>query len=296
MIWLTWRQHRAQLLSTAALLLIIGGGLLVHGLGTADLRGDLTGPDLESAVSGHFRAAYQVLGWLPLLPGLIGLFWGAPLVARELERGTHRLAWTQSVTRRRWLVAKLGGLGLVATAGGLAVGFVVDTWLSTFEGTRFGERIGDAALFSSSGVAAGAWWLFAFTLGAAAGAVVRKLLPALAVTIAVFLVVMFVFFDLRTSFAEPERLVDPQGIPAGLVTGSAYVAPDGTEVADIPECADVHRDDMSACVNGSDYTSVLYVQPETRYWQFQWTEAGILLGAALLLGGVVAYRVVRRPL
>ena len=50
------------------------------------------------------------------LPALIGLFWGAPLIARELEAGTHRLVWNQSVTRGRWLAVKLGLIGLAAAA------------------------------------------------------------------------------------------------------------------------------------------------------------------------------------
>ncbi len=294
MIWLTWRQHRAQLLTTAALLLLIGTGLLVHGLGTADLRAGLSGSDLDNAVGDHFQSAYQVLGWLPVLPGIVGLFWGAPLVSRELEQGTHRLAWTQSVTRRHWLAAKLGGLGLVAAAGGLAVGFMVNSWLSTLEGTQFSERIGDAALFGGSGVASGAWWLFAFMLGAAAGAASRKLLPALAVTAALYFVTMYLFFDFRGEYAEPVRVVDPQTIPAGLATGSAWIAPDGAEVAQVPECANETRDSYLPCVENSGYKSVIYLQPETRYWQFQWTEAGILLGASLMLGAVVVYRVARR--
>jgi hypothetical protein len=293
MIWLTWRQHRAQLLTTAALLLLIGTGLLVHGLGTADLRAGLSGPDLDNAVGDHFQSAYQLLGWLPVLPGIVGLFWGAPLVSRELERGTHRLAWTQSVTRSHWLAAKLGGLGLVAAAAGLAVGFMVDSWLSTFEGSRFDERIGDAALFGSSGVVAGAWWLFAFMLGAAVGAVARKLLPALAVTAALYFLTMYLFFDFRGDYAEPVRVVGDT-VPAGLVTGSAWLAPDGAEVAQVPQCANASRDDYVGCVKASDYRSVLYVQPESRYWQFQWTEAGILLAASLMLGAVVVHRVARK--
>ena len=52
-------------------------------------------------------------------PALIGIFWGAPLVTRELEAGTFRLAWNQSVTRARWMAVKLGliGLAAMATAG-----------------------------------------------------------------------------------------------------------------------------------------------------------------------------------
>jgi len=33
------------------------------------------------------------------VPLLIGMFWGAPLISREFEAGTFRLAWTQGVTR-----------------------------------------------------------------------------------------------------------------------------------------------------------------------------------------------------
>jgi hypothetical protein len=115
------------------------------------------------------------------------MFWGAPLLARELERGTQRLAWTQSVTRPRWLVAKLGWLGLAVTVAGLALGLMVTAWLSSTGGDRFG----DSTMFGATGVAAGAWWLFSFLLGASAGGIVRRLLPAMVVTIAVFLVVLF---------------------------------------------------------------------------------------------------------
>ena len=65
-----------------------------------------------------------------LAPALIGLFWGAPLIARELETGTYRLAWNQSVTRSRWTLAKLGigGLASVAVAGLLSL--MITWWAS----------------------------------------------------------------------------------------------------------------------------------------------------------------------
>jgi hypothetical protein len=55
------------------------------------------------------------------------MFWGAPLIARELETGTFRLAWTQSVNRMRWLLVKMGLVGLAAmvVAGGLSL---MSTW------------------------------------------------------------------------------------------------------------------------------------------------------------------------
>lgn len=296
MMWLTWRQHRMQLLITVGFLLVLGGVLLVHGLQIADDAAGLSGTDLDNAVGDKFQSAYQLLSWLPVLPGVIGLFWGAPIVAREFERGTHKLVWTQSVTRRRWLVAKLAGLGAVAGLSGLVLGAIINAWLSTFEGSQYADIIGDDALFGSSGVAAGAWWIFAFALGAASGSVIRKLLPALAVTAALYFVVMFLFFGFRRDYAEPVRVVDPQTMPAGMVTGGPWIAPDGTEVAQVPICESEPGDTYLSCVRDFGYKSVLYVQPESRYWQFQWTEAGILFGAALLLGAVVVHRVARRPL
>ena len=296
MIWLTWRQHRAQLLVTTALLLVLGALLLVSALRAVDVGAGLSGADLDDALRDNFRSTYQMLSWLPIVPGLVGLFWGAPIVAREFERGTHKLAWTQSVTRTRWLAAKLAGLGILAGLAGLGLGAMIDGWLSAFDGTQYVQVLGDSALFGSSGVAAGAWWFFAFMLGAASGAVFRKLLPALAVTAGLYFVVMFLFFGFRRDYAEPVRVVAPPTMPAGLVTGTAYLAPDGTETADVPSCANEDRDSYLPCIADSGYESVFYLQPESRYWRFQWTEAGLLLGASVLLGGVVVYRVARRPL
>ena len=52
------------------------------------------------------RSPYDVVfllstGIILLTPAVIGLFWGAPLIARELETGTAALAWNQSVTDRK---------------------------------------------------------------------------------------------------------------------------------------------------------------------------------------------------
>jgi hypothetical protein len=270
MMWLTWRQHRAQVLSTAGVLLVVGVLMLVQGDGAATL-----------------------LGWLPVLPMLAGIFWGAPLLARELERGTHRLAWTQSVTRPRWLVAKLGWLGLAVTVAGLALGLMVTAWLTETGGDHFG----DSAMFGATGIAAGAWWLFAFLLGASAGGLVRRLLPAMAVTIVVFVVVLFGIFQARDVYAEPQRWVSDSEWEAGdkLVTGGAWLTPSGAEVDEPDVCADADNRTYLTCVREAGYRSVTYYQPATQYWRFQWTETGILLLGAVLLAGPVVYRVLRRP-
>lgn len=296
MFWLTWRQHRAQVLVTAAFLVALGTFLLVHGLGTADVAAGVAADRLEGALDGRFAAVYTYLSWLPVVPLLAGMFWGAPLIAREAEAGTLRLAWTQSVTRARWLGVKFGVLGLAVTAAGLAVGAMVGAWLDTFDGTRFADRFGDPAFFAATGTAGGAWWLFAFALGAAAGGLFRRTLVAFAVTIAVFLAVMFVLFTNRSEYAEPlSRVVDEPLADGSYVTDSGYLAPDGKVVPTPPQCADKPRDAYMTCVQDSGYPSVQYYQPADRYWRFQLTETGILLLGTVLLAGPVIYRIARRP-
>ncbi|MGB3443367.1 MAG: ABC transporter permease [Actinophytocola sp.] len=290
MVWLTWRQHRAQVLVTAGFLAAIGVLLLVHGLDASGQSGD--------ALNARFQSLYTYLSWLPVVPLLVGLFWGAPLLARELERGTHRLAWTQSVSRRRWLATKLGVLGGAVTVAGLAFGVMVSAWVGVFDGVRNADRFGDAALFGGTGAAVGAWWLFAFALGTAAGGLVRRTLPAFAITIAVFVLAMFLVFQVREDYAEPVRAVTDGPVAGAYLTGAASLSPSGVEVAGdqvVPECASEGRDTYLRCIEEAGYRSVLYYQPADRYWRFQWTETGLLVLASILLAGPVVYRVARRP-
>ena len=289
MVWLTWRQHRAQILVTTGFLVVMGVVLLVHGLASSGL------PD--QALGAHFQQLYPYLSWLPVVPLVVGVFWGAPLLARELERGTHRLAWTQSVSRRRWLAAKLGVLGLAVTAGGLVLGLMVSAWLGTFDGARYADRFGDTALFGATGVLGGVWWLFAFVLGTAAGGVLRRTLPAFAVTIAVFVLAMVGLFSAREDYAEPERVVveGADSLPGTYLSGSTFVSPSGVDTDVVPECAHAGREDYLRCVRDAGYRTVLFYQPADRYWRFQWTETGILVLASVLLAGPVVYRVARRP-
>ena len=96
MMWLAWRQFRANALLAEAAAVAVTAVLLATQQRVAELAGtDELGTGYESL---------RLLGTgLIGVPAFIGAFWGAPLLARELEAGTHRLAWTQSITRRRWL-------------------------------------------------------------------------------------------------------------------------------------------------------------------------------------------------
>src|SRR5215469_14545296 len=127
MIRLTWLQFRMQAAVAAAALVLMAAALALTGPHLAHLydtsglsacqahAGDCT--SLSSRFLRQARAGFAdkaLLGFGDVViaaPALVGIFWGAPLIARELETGTYRLAWTQTVTRRRWLAVKLGIMG-----------------------------------------------------------------------------------------------------------------------------------------------------------------------------------------
>jgi hypothetical protein len=144
-IWLTWRQFRANAVVTAAFLAAFTVLLVVTGVQVANLAAStgfaachgncvtLAGNFITAANAGiDSKLFYAGLAVMYAAPALIGIFWGAPLITRELESGTFRLAWNQSVTRNRWLAVKLGLIGLAAmtTAGllSLMTGWWASPW------------------------------------------------------------------------------------------------------------------------------------------------------------------------
>ena len=196
MTWLTWRQFRTQaltvlaLLAAAAVYLLITGMQLRHSY-TSDLATCQAQNDcfpLFNQLQTQYNGPYQIAGLLVMAaPALIGIFWGAPLIAGELERGTHYLAWNQSVTRTRWLAAKFGGVALasVLTAGALSL--LVTWWASPLDAisdSRFGTQA-----FNGRDIAPLGYAVFAFALGVTLGLLIRRTVPAMAVTLAVFVAV-----------------------------------------------------------------------------------------------------------
>jgi hypothetical protein len=151
-------------------------------------------------------------------------------------------------------------------------------------------------MFGSTGVVSGAWWLFAFVLGTAAGAVVRRLLPAIAVTIAVFFVVLFLAIVVgRGNYATPDRIVyDVEATPpvAGtMVVAYAWIDGEGREYRDeVPACRSVPAAEYPDCLRDAGYRAAVYLHPADRYWRFQWTETGILLVLTAGLGWLAMRR------
>jgi ABC-type transport system involved in multi-copper enzyme maturation permease subunit len=194
MIWLTWRQFRAQALTALAVLGAVAITLLITGLQmrhtyTADLHLCTPQNDCDnvlSALQQHYSAAFNIAQLLVLAaPGLIGAFWGAPLIARELETGTHQVAWNQTVTRTRWLTVKLAGVGAasIITAGLLS--YLLTWWagpLDHISGSRFA-----AATFATRDIVPLSYAAFAFVLGTTIGLLLRRSIPAMALTLGLFI-------------------------------------------------------------------------------------------------------------
>ncbi|MGH3274943.1 MAG: hypothetical protein ACRDNZ_11575, partial [Streptosporangiaceae bacterium] len=192
MTWITWRQYRYQGAIYAALLAVLAVVLLITGLHAAQawhsaLAGgcakngtcaSLVGPNLSL---GNLLTLVAATSAVPVLPGL---FWGAPAVASELETGTNQFAWTQSITRGRWLAVRAGWLLLAAAVLAGAVSAVVTWWSGPDNALTAGAF--QVNRFDITGIVPVGYAVFAMALGICAGALLRRTLPALAVTLAGF--------------------------------------------------------------------------------------------------------------
>ena len=212
MIWVSWRRQRTETLVTAALLALLAALLVPTGIemarafdhdGIAACLGAQPGQACASALA-SFNSRFDSLGsfiaWLTLIPGLIGVLLAAPLVL-ELEQRTHRLAWTQSVSRARWLAGKLGLAIGVALAASLVFTLLVTWWRAPM--VRIDGRM-DQSVFDSEGTVVFGYTLFALGLAAAVGVVWRRAVASLVVGfVGYFAARIFVDTWLRQRFLSP---------------------------------------------------------------------------------------------
>jgi hypothetical protein len=212
MLWVGWRQQRTETVIAAALLALLAALLIPTGLHIAAAYdyGNLAGcvgraqsgvcSDVVQSFVARFAHLGDMLAWLTLLPGIIGLLLAAPLVS-QLEHGTHRLDWTQSITRRRWLAGKLGLAVATAVAAAVVLTLLITWWRAPF--VHFQGRVSNTT-YDSEGTVVGAYAVFALGLAAAVGAVWRRAVPSFVVAFAAYFATrLFVDTFLR------QRLVTP---------------------------------------------------------------------------------------
>jgi hypothetical protein len=317
--WLVWRQYRTQAAISAALLAAFAALLVITGLQMAAQFHAAVAPCL-AANDCRWPADDLSLGNAPVgflvefslaVPAVLGMFIGAPLVAREIETGTGQFAWTQAVTRRRWLAVKAGWLLLAALAWGGAVAALV-TWWSGPKNAAYLNAFNPGD-FDVQGIMPVAYSLFAMALGIAAGTLIRRVLPALGVTLGGYFGVRLIimgwirqhymtpvtttfgigqpgflpqgaFWQLAQGFRGPRG---PLSLPASDGNGIAIVGA-GFPVRDVPPACLTHGasgglvpgSHVVSCLTQHGYAQYLTYQPAGRYWPFQFIEAGIFVALA----------------
>jgi hypothetical protein len=324
MAWVTWRQHRAVLAGVAALLGAAAVYLLIAGLQMHHAYGPVAACRPASSakcqqIAGYFLREYApgvgpVLGLLQVIPPLIGAFAGAPVLARELETGTFRYTWTQGFGRTRWAVAKLVPLAVVVTVSAGAFSALVSWYIQPIFGAGDDNGPLYPTIFDLRGVALADWTLAAFAIGAAAGILIRRVIPAMFATLAVAGGLAFAAGAfLRRHYAAPIVSTNPNfrthawvlsqiwtrgGRPASLsMINATFRAIDVTAVTPglwQPGPATPANVDPAQYLIQHGYTQLTTYQPDSRFWQFQWIEGGWLLALSLLLIATSVWLVRRR--
>jgi len=318
MIWLTWRQSRVQTLVVAgalailAVILAITGPQLVHLYDTtvATCHAHHDCQIAINAFTSRDGALQNITSFLiQVVPGLLGVFWGTPLIARELEARTHRLAWTQTVTRGRWLAVKLGLTALASMAAAGLLTLMVTWWSSPFD--RIMNSPLDPGVFSERGIAPIGYAAFAFALGVTAGLLIRRTVPAMAVTVAVFAGVQAAFgLWLRAHLIAPIRAVSPlimgqmtgvgittpgnhlsvsvtPNLPGAWIYSSQVTTATGsTNLGTAPQACFHNLPHLcNGAISRLHLLQIVTYQPASRYWAFQWYETAIYVALALALAG-----------
>ena len=299
MTWVVWRQHRAEGLILLVVLVLIGVFLLITGLEMANSfqqfvqNNCLVLTSKSDLCGGLFQAFDNQYGFVqgaPLLlalPLLLGALVGAPLVAREVEQRTHLLIWTQGITRMRWLTVKLA---LVLGAGLLALGalMAVLIWWSSPLAQIHGSF--DISVYDTSGPVFVAAALLALALGVFAGALTRRVVLAIFLTIALFVAIRVPVESLwRPNFETPVTVtwpIDQQQPPAlsnqDWIVSQGYIDAHRNRSTDLRQIC-TRDETFTQCLqaNGAQANYLSY-QPADRFWTFQWIETGIYVGFSLL--------------
>ena len=248
MIWVSWRQHRSEAFGCLAVLvgLAIYAILVGTSMRTAFSHDSLASclarsqgagcPTAVSAFMDEFGSEVNIAFWSVALivPGLIGVLVGAPLIARELEYGTWRLAWSQSVPRARWLAVKLA-----LVTGGLIVLGAAMTAVITWYRAPMDRLTGHLQhnIYDFEGLVLTAYILCAFGFAVLAGLLIRRSIPAMIAAfipwLAIRLVVEFVF---RPHFMTPLTMAGTQvrcGPPNGCGWGIGSVPQTTGHIGDL---------------------------------------------------------------
>jgi hypothetical protein len=311
-VWAVLRVHRIALWAWWTLIAAASAAMLwAYGLGADAVRAwhhtvascstdpSCVDDTLDSAISEFYHSVTSLTtGAVIYLPYLVAAWAGAALVARELENGTAALAWTQSVSPARWLAAKLAVPAALIAAGTTVL--VLLHRLMWTEGLGvLGQDWYLSDAYRSNGPVAVGSALSALAVGALAGLLLRRTLPALGLAVAVTLVVQNLGDLYRDSLW-----------PTVTVTGSAasnlpntamqlehgVVLTSGERIGNNLACVDNDTTvDLKRCMskNGISDLWATY-HPKSHFWPLQLVETGVLLALAALATAAAFWLLRRR--
>ena len=311
MVWVTWRQQRATLIAVPAVLAAVAVFLVIFGLKVHHDYAGLVGCSLnqgqQTSACAKAFSRFNSIDWplgntcsilMSLAPVLIGAFAGAPLLARELENGTYRFAWTQGLVRERQAIAKLAMLGGALVIVSFAFGELFSWFFQPFLWTEQMNRLTPEGVFDTSGIVFPAFTLVAFAVGAFLGMLFRRVIPALAATLGVYLGIRLGAWAVRGHFplsvvTSDSKLFSKFGTPTlpgfPWILNTWVTGPGGK-----PASAAV----ASQILNGpgpaggasipKGYTEWNRWIPLSHYWPMQFIQAGwlLVLAVALMWGTV----------
>ncbi len=330
MAGVAWRQHRTALAAVAVLLgglavwLWIAGTSVHHDYAAVTACRPASSPDcqdLAAAFNGTWDNMSIPAVLLQVLPALIGAFVGAPVLGRELETGTFRFAWTQGFGRWRWALAKLVPLALLLAAATCAFGFLVSWCYQPFSAS--GNQ--DLGIYGNSplvtvptlrAVTFPAWTVAAFAIGVLAGMLIRRVVPAIVATLAVYAgLAVAAAALLRAHYLAP-LVTSDQNVPGTAWTVSQWWTKDGRfafagnppdsllNQCVFPQTGSAGKgggggapssvNPFAQCLAPHGYAQWTSYQPASRFWPFQWIEGGWLLALSVLLVAVAIWLVQRR--
>ncbi|MBT2401106.1 ABC transporter permease [Streptomyces sp. ISL-100] len=304
--WVTVRQHRRPLWVALALLVLSAGTVVALRVWTASRQakcpdGDITvcGDDIvqysDAQSTSLWAMEYGAVGML-LIALLVAVFVAGPMVARDLESGTYKMLWTQSMTPRRWLTAKLAVPAIVVLVG-VAVLTVVYRWGWMYLAKeKHIHSWYEPHVYLAIGPVSVAYALLAVAVGALVGLLVRRTVPAMAVTALVTGAVMVMLANARSGFWTTRTISGPNmnmlGTPEGAFPVAEWMT--NAEGGRISGAQCWNDTDINQCYVHHGITGFREYHPASHFWPLQLVETGIVLALAALLTAAAFYVLRRR--
>ncbi|WP_098012625.1 ABC transporter permease [Streptomyces sp. sk226] len=301
--WLVVRQHRIALACVLGLTLLTAIWIVYERHDLVQLLDAKGWPEKDAGQPLENNRGYEyITSIINGLPLILAVFIGAPLIAGDQESGTAQLVTTQSVSRRQWLIAKLGLAYALALVSGVVLSALFTWWWKPYRSLFPSEWI-DGLIFDNTGPVLPAFLLFLTAAGVTIGVLVRRVLPAM---VGAFLftamTTLFVWDEIRVRIGVTHMFTYPLNSDLPERFNDAYEADrwvgsaDGT-LYNWGICAEATEKAQNACIKEHGIVNnVIEYLDYSQMGTMQWTAAGILLAGTALLTAFALWWTSRRPL